>query len=81
MTTDNSGPLIAVPYSDFMELTKNKLTKREYFAAMALQGMLANPDTKDDADSEDHAKWIDTLKRVSFELADSMIAESKKGGE
>jgi hypothetical protein len=44
------------------------LTKREYFAAMALQGLLANPSTI--------LKQAD-IPELSFEYADAMIRQGK----
>ena len=44
------------------------LTKREYFAAMALQGLLANPSTI--------LKQAD-IPELSFEYADAMIRAGK----
>lgn len=48
------------------------LTKREYFAAMAMQGLLANPDTGMDIDEI----MNDTVKCADF-LIDILNKESK----
>lgn len=45
------------------------LTKREYFAAMAMQGMLA--DSKFDGPAN-------VIARLAFAMADAMIAEENK---
>lgn len=45
------------------------LTKREYFAAMALQGMLSNPDIRGSNES---------LAKTSISVADVLIKELEK---
>jgi len=43
------------------------LTKREYFSAMALQGLMANPDWT--------SNTISSIAEVSVKAADALIAE------
>lgn len=57
-------------YTSHIIPAQNGLTKREWFAGMALQGILF-ADWKDRASEQDLGKW-------AFEIADNMIKESKK---
>ncbi|HEY9824866.1 MAG TPA: hypothetical protein V6D19_05420 [Stenomitos sp.] len=52
------------------------LTKREYFAGLAMQGLLANPDIKMSDLSVDEARKI--VAAVSRAMADSLLAELNK---
>lgn len=45
------------------------LTKREYFAVMAMQGFIANPNNKN---------WVDFHPRNAVEIADQLIKELNK---
>jgi hypothetical protein len=45
-------------------------TLRDYFAAAALQGLLANPDTQNS---------IAALSGIAFTIADAMLAAREKG--
>ena len=56
------------------------LTKREYFAAMALQGALSNPHfSKGSAeDGETFQQFKDDLVRNSVQFADALIVELNK---
>ena len=49
------------------------LTKREMFAAMAMQGILANPNTQGDE------ALIEAAAPVMVRFADALIAELEKG--
>ena len=49
----------------------NGLTKREYFAAMAMQGQVANSKYPDSCTAKAYATW-------SVELADALLAELAK---
>lgn len=54
------------------------MTMREYYAAVALQGMLgagAQPNTN----NQGGRNW-DWIAKEAFEVADAMITEAKKGG-
>lgn len=52
------------------------LTKREYFAAAALQGICANPDCSAPTyASSNH----DLIARNAYRLADAMLEAAKKG--
>jgi hypothetical protein len=71
---DNSEqPAFPFVASDSNVNNQGGLTKREYFAAMAIQGLLANPNIGNDA----NRVVVD-----SIELADILLEqlEEKKGG-
>lgn len=53
---------------------KGGLTKREYFAAMAMQGLLSNPSMIDNA-GESELQWV---AKKSLEQADYFLAELGK---
>lgn len=54
-------------------MTNEKLTKREYFAAMAMQGILSNPALEQAA--------FRAIAMEVVEMADALIAELEKGKE
>ena len=51
------------------------LTKREYFAAMAMQGILARPDTYGHKSRQD---FLTSHTSIAVELADQLIIELNK---
>ena len=57
-------------YSDDNIYKSNGLTKREYFAAMALQGALANKFA--------HERTIEMITKSAVKLADALIEELNK---
>lgn len=59
---------------DTYQYTDGGLTKREYFAAMAMQGMLSN-DAFVDSDNDISIAWIGVASR---RFADALIAELNK---
>ena len=54
------------------------LTKREYFAAKAMQGLLANPVAGDPTLHETPNEWVKDISGASVEFADAIIAELKR---
>ena len=73
---DNSG-------SAFPQIVDGKnmdfgLTKREWLAGMALQGMCANPDVT--APTYNGSRY-EVIANTAFQLADAMILASKEKGE
>ena len=75
--SDMSGP--AFPSANKLRLGEYSttghagLTKRELFAAMAMQGMLSNPDWPE--------KNTVDYPRNAVRLADALLAELAKGGK
>ncbi len=53
-----------------IDLPNNGLTKREYFAAMAMQGALANKSA--------HKRTIEMITESSVRLSDALIKELNK---
>ena len=58
------------PILECERYSNNGLTKREYFAAMALQGLLANPDLTKTDDA--------TIAMTCIDAADSLIKALNK---
>ena len=65
---DTGGPAFPARHFDLAE-NEHGMTLRDYFAAMALQGLLACP--KGEGENEKYAQW-------SYEYADAMLAERGK---
>ena len=57
--------------SGYITISEGGLTKREWFAGMALSGFLANSNIKTSIDDS-------VVSRVAFEFADAMIEEGAK---
>ena len=68
MSTKSNEAAFARPASSTFDAPQEGLTKREYFAAIALQGMIAN--------YGDHEKAI--IVESSVEMADALIKELNK---
>lgn len=76
----NGGPAFPVPYGEVTGGWAGGLTKREWFAGMALMGLLANPDQRGIA-TVCEVKQIPPQEAISarcFDLADAMIAEGER---
>lgn len=55
------------------------LTKREYFSAIAMQGLTSNPDwAKTMVDKNDWDDYINRLASGAVEIADKLIEELNK---
>jgi len=68
MSKDTTGPAFPGPYSN---VENQGLTKREWFAALAMQGFASDPE----------ATWprgANDMARCAYEWADAMIEEGKK---
>jgi hypothetical protein len=61
---DDGGPAFPAPYSE----NPHGLSIRDYFAGMALQGLLVSGKTRD----------VTLLTSFSYDLADAMLAERKR---
>ena len=71
------------PGSDFVTMSYSKpvhrgLTKREHFAAMALQGLLSNPATGDSALWDNAPEWANQMTSSAVEFADALLAEMEQ---
>lgn len=75
---NDGGPAFANAWTETNEYgvsfpyVTNGLTKREWFAGMALAGYFAAPNTP-------HRNATDCAEYL-FKMADAMLAESQKGG-
>jgi hypothetical protein len=65
---DTGGPAFPAQHFDLAE-NEHGMTLRDYFAAKAMQGLLACP--KGEGENEKYAQW-------SYEYADAMLAERSK---
>lgn len=57
------------------------LTKREYFAAMALQGLLSNASYMNDYNKDKYLLKPWTVSKVAIEYANALIVELNKDQE
>jgi hypothetical protein len=78
MNGPHNGSLPAFPQDD--AAIREGLTKREYFAGRAMQGLLANPGrlSPDAADSISPAQMAEAMGRASLAFADALLAELAK---
>ncbi len=56
------------------------MSLRDYFAAKAMQGFMADPEECPD-EGEDVADFYDNVASSAYELADAMLAARKAGGQ
>jgi hypothetical protein len=54
-------------------LDETTLTKREHFAAMAMQGLLSNPKWVEDALTREGEGFYSVLKYAAYSAADKML--------
>ena len=54
------------------------LTKREYFAALAMQGLLANPNIKRPEQNANLKNDLKIFSSIAIEYADSILSELSK---
>jgi hypothetical protein len=76
MAQTNGNDFVQAPFDNtnkvegdkfYYESDQSPLTKREYLSAMALQGLMANPDWT--------STTISSIAEVSVKAADALIAE------
>ena len=75
MNRVNAGNRSAYPF-DQEDISDIGLTKRELFAAMAMQGMAANP--ADNYLAEVDGKIVNVTSKYAVKYADALIAELNK---
>jgi hypothetical protein len=68
--TNSNEPIVNIIYNSANIISTTGLTKREYFAAMALQGIIAN---KDGLDIK-----IERIVESAVDTADALIEELNK---
>jgi hypothetical protein len=69
MSNNTGGPAFPIGIDAFAE-DKTGMTLRDYFAAKAMQGMLANPELKD---SIFHGVGHGFLEKSAWNMADAML--------
>lgn len=90
MSKVNNGDMPAMPCDDIVlrdndghlhgcPVTGSGVTKREQFAAMAMQGFLSNSVMGDCDLHENPADWIKDITESSIEFADALLAQLEKG--
>ena len=70
---------IAKDYTDWHIKTggfARDMTMRDYFAAMAMKGVLIDEAIHDESDIA--AQWIGKITAASYEMADAMLKERNK---
>lgn len=73
-TTQTTGTDTITPFTDIEGHTQQGLTKREYFAAAALQGFLADPAS---ADFDTREELTDSVVMYAEALIESLNKETK----
>jgi hypothetical protein len=76
MEQNNSTPAFPISknVADSIPLEqRNGLTKREYFAAMVMQGIIANPTTINA--TEKGAEFVDMIAKTSIKIADELLKQ------
>ena len=75
MSAGNGGP--AFPYTNYSGFPESGMTLRDYFAAKAMQGLLANPKLSEEIRKQGGAfgGWIESS---SYGWADAMLKEKAK---
>ncbi len=57
------------------------LTKREYFAAKAIQGLLSNPEWMTEYEGKKYLMQTDVVAEVAIKTADALIKGLNKNGK
>ena len=73
---NDGGPAFPVGSGDMRDPVG--MTLRDYFAAKAMQGMLADSQTRESCPESQEEKWMRSFARVCYDFADAMIAAREK---
>ena len=65
-------------YEKDIFMCEGGLTKREHFAAMAMQGLLSNPETGDSTLWDNAPEWATQMTSSAVEFADALLAEMEQ---
>lgn len=71
MTNNNGGPAFPIP-EDASGYREYGMSLRDYFAAAALSGLMADPNVNN------FRKILEIAPRQCYEIADAMLAERAK---
>jgi hypothetical protein len=74
MRKDTGGPAFPRPYSGTINYAQEGMTLRDYFAAKAMQGLLANPKLQEQILKAGQS-WIE---ESAYAFADAMLEARKK---
>lgn len=58
---------------ELVSVAQKGLTKREYFASMAMQGLLSNPEWMKDYKGEKYLMNEDVIAQTSIQIADKLL--------
>lgn len=72
MTDKTDLEIWAIPASQ-LGGTRTGITLRDYFAAKAMQGLLANPEMGDSNLHNGADDWLKNITECSYEFADAML--------
>lgn len=78
---NNGGAELSVPLNpgeQYQHGPTDGITLRQYYAGMAMQGMLAHPTRYTPRDQDSHLHWHDALAKEASEIADAMILVHKE---
>lgn len=76
---DSGGPAFPVVCENGLGHVTDGMSKREYFAAMALQGMMDKDVNTDPQYIGNSGKWADVVAWRAYKYADSMIRAGEGG--
>lgn len=68
-------PFVDFDYDGHAAAAYHGLTKREHFAAMAMQGMLAHATRYRPRSQDQHMHWHSAMAKEATEIADATLAE------
>ena len=74
--SENKKP--AFPIEDAENATAYGLTKREYFAARAMQGLLSNPEWMKEYKGEKYLMQNDVISEIAIKTADKLLSDLDK---
>jgi hypothetical protein len=72
-----AAPMVAMDQSGHLRRVEDGMSLRDWFASMALQGIIACPEPAPDADNIEELTLI--LANAAYTYADAMIAARKAG--
>lgn len=75
MTTSNAPAFPQHHWSENKQTQGLGLTKREWFAGQALVGVLANPMAYKHLIENQHSKFLEDIRKLSYACADALLSE------
>jgi len=74
----NTGGSAFPSHGSMGEVVQEGMTLRDYFAAKAMEGMLAHNTRYRPREQDKHMHWHEALANEAHEIADAMLAERSK---